>query len=72
MRSAIIAGFSSMAGSGTEYSISGTPTSTWGMEATGERKAMMQLSVSQRITTNAGGRARAGFEDATAAMEQLV
>jgi AcrR family transcriptional regulator len=45
---------------------------TWGMESPAKRRAMMQLSVSERITGQSRQEGQAGFEDATEAMRQLV
>jgi AcrR family transcriptional regulator len=45
---------------------------TWGMESPAKRGAMMQLSVSERITEQSRWEGQAGFEDATKAMQQLV
>ncbi len=45
---------------------------TWGMESPAKRRAMMQLTVSDRITEQSRREGQAGFEDATEAMRQLV
>jgi AcrR family transcriptional regulator len=45
---------------------------TWGMESPAKRGAMMQLSVSERITDQSRQEGQVGFEDATKAMQQLV
>jgi RNA polymerase sigma factor (sigma-70 family) len=45
---------------------------TWGMESPAKRRAMMQLSVSERITDQSRQDGQAGFEDATEAMQQFV
>jgi AcrR family transcriptional regulator len=45
---------------------------TWGMESPAKRRAMMQLTVSERITDQSRQEGQAGFEDATKAMRQLV
>jgi AcrR family transcriptional regulator len=45
---------------------------TWGMESPAKRKAILQLTVSERITGQSRKEGQAGFEDATEAMQQLV
>jgi len=45
---------------------------TWGLESPAKRRAMMQLSVSERITDQSRQEGQAGFEDATEAMQQFV
>jgi AcrR family transcriptional regulator len=45
---------------------------TWGMESPAKRKAMAQLTVSERITVQSRQEGQAGFKDATEAMQQLV
>jgi hypothetical protein len=45
---------------------------TWGMESPAKRKAIAQLTVSERITDQSRQEGQAGFEDATEAMRQLV
>jgi hypothetical protein len=45
---------------------------TWGIESPAKRKAMAQLTVSERITDQSRKEGQAGFEDATEAMQQLV
>jgi hypothetical protein len=45
---------------------------TWGMESPAKRKAMLQLTVSERIIGQSRKEGQAGFEDATEAMQQLV
>ena len=44
----------------------------WGMESPAKRKAMVQLTVSKRITDQSRKEGTSGFEDATEAMRQLV
>jgi hypothetical protein len=44
----------------------------WSMKSPAKRKAMMQLTVSERITEQSRREGQAGFEDATEAMRQLV
>jgi hypothetical protein len=45
---------------------------TWGIESPAKRKALMQLTVSERITNLSKRDGQAGFEDATEAMRQVV
>ena len=44
----------------------------WGMESPAKRKAMVQLSVSERITDQSRQEGRAGLEPAIEAMTQLI
>jgi AcrR family transcriptional regulator len=45
---------------------------TWGMESRANRRAMLQLTVSDRITEQTRQEGRMGFKDATEAMQELV
>src|ERR1700678_4293491 len=44
----------------------------WGMDSPAKRRAMMQLTVSDRITGQSRQEGQAGFENATEAMRQFV
>jgi AcrR family transcriptional regulator len=45
---------------------------TWGMESPPDRKTMMQLTVSERITEQSKQEGQVGFDGASATMRQLV
>ena len=45
---------------------------TWGMESPAKRKAIVRLTVSERITDQSRREGQAGFEDATKAILQVV
>jgi len=72
MRSAMIAGFSSTGSLRNRIQHIWNAYVTWGMESPAKRKAMMQLSVSDRISGQSRREGQAGFEDATEAMQQFV
>ena len=72
MRNAMIAGFSSTSSLRNRIQHIWNAYVTWGMESPAKRKAMMQLSVSDRITDQSRREGQVGFEDATEAMQQLV
>jgi AcrR family transcriptional regulator len=72
MRSAMVAGFPLTGSLRKRVQHIWNAYVTWGMGSPAKRKAMMQLTVSERITEQSRQEGRAGFEDATKAMEQLV
>src|ERR1700743_2509681 len=72
MRSAMIAGFPLTGSLRKRVQHIWNAYVTWGLESPAKRRAMMQLSVSERITDQSRQEGQAGFEDATKAMRQLV
>jgi AcrR family transcriptional regulator len=72
MRSAMIAGFPVTGSLRKRVQHIWNAYVTWGIESPAKRKAMMQLTVSERITDKSRQEGMAGFEDATKTMQQLV
>jgi len=72
MRSAMIAGFPLTGSLRKRVQYIWNAYVTWGMESPAKRRAMLQLSVSERITGQSRKEGQAGFGDATKAMRQLV
>lgn len=72
MRSAMIAGFPLTGSLRKRVQHIWNSYVTWGMESPAKRRAMVLLSVSERITDQSRREGQAGFEDATKAMRQLV
>ncbi|HSY37168.1 MAG TPA: TetR/AcrR family transcriptional regulator [Acidobacteriaceae bacterium] len=72
MRRAMIAGFPPSGSLRTRVHHIWSAYVTWGMESPAKRRAMLQLSVSDRITDQSRQEGQAGFEDATKAMQQFV
>src|ERR1700723_4070714 len=61
MRSAMIAGFPLTGSLRKRVQHIWNAYVTWGMESPAKRRAMMQLTVSERITAGRGGRGGGGF-----------
>ena len=72
MRSAMIEGFPVTASLRKRVQHVWNAYVTWGIGSPAKRKAMTQLSVSDRITGRNKREGQAGFEEATEAMQQLV
>jgi AcrR family transcriptional regulator len=72
MRSAMIAGFPVKGSLRKRAQHIWDAYVTWGMESPAKRTTMMQLSVSERITDESRQEGKAGFEEATRTMQQLV
>ena len=72
MRNAMIAAFPSTGSLRKRVQHIWNAYVTWGMESAAKRRAMMQLTVSERITDQSRQEGHAGFEDATEAIQQLV
>ena len=72
MRSAMIAGFPLTGSLRKRMQHIWNAYVTWGMDSPAKRRAMMQLTVSERITDQSRQEGQAGFEAATEAMQQLV
>jgi AcrR family transcriptional regulator len=72
MRSAMIAGFPLTGSLRKRAQHIWNAYVTWGMESPAKRRAMTQLSVSERITDQSRQEGQAGFEDAAKAMQQIV
>jgi AcrR family transcriptional regulator len=72
VRRAMIAGFPLTGSLRTHVQHIWNAYVSWGMESPAKRKAMAQLTVSERITGQSRQEGLAGFEDATKAMQQLV
>lgn len=72
MRSAMVAGFPSTRSLRKRIQHIWNAYVTWGIASPAKRRAMMQLSVSERITNQSRREGHAGFEEATEALQQLV
>lgn len=72
MRSAMISGFPMTGSLRKRIQHIWNAYVTWGMESPAKRKALMQLTVSERITDRSRQEGQAGFEDTTEAMRQVV
>jgi AcrR family transcriptional regulator len=72
MRSAMIAGFPSTGSLRKRIQHVWNAYVTWGMDSPAKRRAMMQLTVSDRITDQSKREGQTGFEEATEAMQQFV
>ena len=72
MRSAMSAGFPSTGSLRKRVQHVWNAYVTWGMESPAKRKAMTQLTVSDRITDQSKREGQTGFEEATEAMQQFV
>jgi AcrR family transcriptional regulator len=72
MRNAMIAGFPLTGSLRKRVQHIWNAYVTWGMESPAKRRAMMQVTVSERITDQSRQEGQVGFEDATEAMQQFV